>query len=165
MAKEIERKFIVTGDFDKFTDSALKLDISQGYLSLDIERSVRVRVSRWRRWYNQAFITVKGATVGKTRSEYEFELSNVDEAQEIIDTLCKFVVKKQRAIVNYGNHEWHVDRFLDENAGLIVAEIELSSEDEQLEYPPWVGVEITNDSRYYNLALAQTPYKNWKNNQ
>lgn len=165
MGKEIERKFLVNPDFDTSSTPALVLDISQGYLSLDIERSVRVRVSRWRSWHQQAFITVKGRSVGAARPEYEFELANVDEAQEMIDTLCKFVIRKQRTIIKHAGYEWHVDRFQDDNTGLIIAEIELSTEDEQFELPPWIGAEVTEDARYYNLALAQNPYNKWDDNK
>jgi adenylate cyclase len=161
MAREIERKFLVTGDFKQASDPSLKLSITQGYLCIDPSRSVRVRLAEWKNWFRTAQITIKGPSSGSSRDEYEIDIANVDDAVDMLDNLCLYKIKKHRHIIKYKNCEWEVDEFLEDNQGLIVAEIELNNETDSIDIPDWVGTEVTGDARYYNLALAQHPYKNW----
>ncbi len=127
---------------------------------------VRVRVSRSEHDgvnsdREQAWLTIKGASVGATRAEYEYAIP-VSEAQEMLDTLCDNVVDKTRYVSEVAGHTWEVDEFYDLNDGLIVAEIELDSEDESFVLPSWVGKEVTSDSRYYNSSLSTSPFTSWK---
>lgn len=152
MAIEIERKFLVCGDYSSgITDS---IDIIQGYLNLDKERTVRVRVKG-----RKGYLTVKGPTNGVSRFEWEKEIP-VDEARELLK-LCTGVIDKTRNLVPVGEHYFEVDEFHGDNEGLIVAEIELGSEDEEFQRPDWLGEEVSNDRRYYNSHLITNPYKNW----
>lgn len=153
MAIEIERKFLVCGDYSReITDS---LHIVQGYLNLDKERTVRVRVKG-----RKGYLTVKGPTNGVSRFEWEKEIP-VDEAMGLLQ-LCTGVIDKTRNLVPYGEHYWEVDEFHGDNEGLIVAEIELGSEDEQFERPDWLGEEVSHQRKYYNSQLIINPYKNWE---
>lgn len=153
MPKEIERKFLVTGDDWR---SAPGKPYKQGYLSLDPERIVRVR-----RAGEKAFITVKGSTEGVTRAEYEYAIPP-DEAEEMLALCAGAVIDKTRHVVEFGGKKWEVDDFQGDNAGLVVAEIELKSEDEEFARPPWLGREVSDDDRYFNASLAAHPYKEWK---
>lgn len=154
MAKEIERKFLVTNEDWRSDDAS---EYRQGYISLDKERTVRVRMAG-----NKAYLTVKGLTKGATRREFEYEIPLTD-ATEMLANLCRRpLIEKQRHKVLYGGLIWEIDEFFGENSGLIVAEVELESEDQPFERPPWLGKEVTGDSRYYNVNLVQKPYANWK---
>ena len=154
---EIERKFLITSqDFKKeaFTQNRIK----QGYLSSVPERTVRVRVKA-----DRAFMTVKGASnaSGLSRFEWEKEITLQDANQLLL--LCeKGVIDKTRFEVKKGKHIYEIDEFYGENEGLIIAEIELNSENENFEKPSWLGQEVTSDNRYYNSYLSKNPYKNWK---
>lgn len=129
----------------------------QGYLVGGDKGSVRVRVSGGRAWLN-----IKSATVGIARTEFDYEIPPADAGQ-ILETLCvRPLIEKTRYFVDYAGHCWEVDVFEGDNAGLVVAEIELRSEDEPFERPPWAGKEVSEDRRYYNAALAQRPYSRWK---
>ena len=153
MGEEIERKFLVRG-----TDwrSGGSTEYRQGYLSTDKERTVRVRTSG-----NRAWLTVKGITRSSTRPEYEFEIPAGD-ARELLDHLClRPLIEKRRFRVEYQGFTWEVDEFFGDNAGLVVAEIELAAEDQPFEKPPWVGEEVTGDPRYFNANLVARPYKSW----
>lgn len=155
MGLEIERKFLVAGDFRPFAKNATR--IIQGYLSSIPERTVRVRIKD-----NQGFLTVKGkgSESGTTRFEWEKEIS-AEEAQELI-TMCEpGVIDKTRYLVEAGRHTFEVDEFHGDNQGLIVAEVELASEDEAFERPLWLAEEVTGDERYYNSMLMVNPYRNW----
>lgn len=155
MGLEIERKFLVAGDFRPFAKNATR--IIQGYLSSIPERTVRVRIKD-----NQGFLTVKGKSSesGTTRFEWEKEIS-AEEAQELI-TMCEpGVIDKTRYLVEAGRHTFEVDEFHGDNQGLIVAEVELASEDEAFERPLWLAEEVTGDERYYNSMLMVNPYRNW----
>lgn len=154
---EIERKFLVTSD-DFKAASSHKNQISQGYLNSHPERTVRVRIKG-----ESGFLTIKGKgnETGMTRFEWETEIA-LEEAKKLI-TLCENgVIDKIRHEVKMGNHTFEVDEFFGDNKGLIVAEIELKSEDEAFEKPSWLGKEVTNDERYYNAYLSNNPFKNWK---
>lgn len=156
MGQEIERKFLVRGEFKSSARKAMR--ISQGYLSSVPERTVRVRVRD-----NQGFITVKGKSDirGVSRFEWEKEIS-VDDALALLGLCEPGVIDKTRYLVDYAGHTFEVDEFYGDNEGLVMAEIELSCEDEAFEKPDWLGDEVTGDSRYYNAALTKNPYTNWE---
>ena len=157
MAVEIERKFLVANDSWR---AAVKKhgDYRQGYLASMVgNSSVRVRITD-----EHANLNIKSMTLGVTRQEYEYEIP-LQDAREMLDKLCVGpVIKKTRHLVDYGNHTWEIDVFDGDNAGLIVAEIELGAEDEAFELPAWAGKEVSDDKRYYNVCLAQHPYKEWQ---
>lgn len=154
MAKEIERKFLVVGD--DWRALAKGTRYRQGYLSTVKERTVRVRTID-----EKGFLTVKGLTVGATRSEYEYEIPAVD-ANEMLDNLCERpIIEKMRYRISMGDVTWEVDEFLGVNEGLIVAEVELVSEDQTFPVPDWIGKEVTSDPKYYNANLIARPYSAW----
>lgn len=155
MALEIERKFLVEGDFKPFAKTAIR--ITQGYLSTVPERTVRVRIKD-----GHGFITVKGlcSKSGASRFEWEKEIPE-DDAQQLLKICETGIINKTRYIVEIGKHTFEVDEFYDDNLGLITAEVELSSEDEVFEKPEWLGKEVTGDKKYYNSMLMKNPYKNW----
>ena len=157
MAVEIERKFLVTNDSWR---AAVKKssDYRQGYLAdMAGKASVRVRIAD-----GDANVNIKSMTLGVTRQEYEYQIP-LQDGREMLANLCIGpVIEKRRHLVDYGNHTWEIDVFEGDNAGLIVAEIELSAEDETFELPQWAGKEVSDDERYYNVCLAQHPYKEWK---
>ncbi|MGK4566733.1 CYTH domain-containing protein [Flavobacterium sp. 3HN19-14] len=154
---EIERKFLVNSDAFKAQASA-KNHIAQGYLNADPERTVRVRIKG-----EMGFLTVKGkgSESGTTRFEWETELSLM-EAKPLLALCEKGTINKMRYEVEAGNHIYEIDEFFGDNEGLIIAEIELRSEDEMFDKPDWVGKEVTGDQRYYNAYLSKRPYKEWK---
>lgn len=155
MAQEIERKFLIKNDnWRNAADQGCYL--SQGYLNDAVQSSVRVRVSG-----DQAYLNIKSATLGISRSEYEYEIPRED-ALEILSNLChKPLIEKTRYHVIHGDHTWEVDVFHGENDGLIVAEIELGSESESFTLPEWAGDEVSHDPRYYNVCLVKHPFKHW----
>lgn len=154
MAKEIERKFLVTGE--AWRAMARGTRYRQGYLSTVKERTVRVRTID-----DKGFLTVKGVSVGATRSEYEYEIPAAD-ADEMLDDLCeKPIIEKDRYKIPIGDVTWEVDEFLGVNDGLIVAEIELLSEDQSFPKPDWIGDEVTGDPRYFNANLIARPFSTW----
>lgn len=156
MAQEIERKFLVGGEYKSSAFKSVR--ITQGYLSSVPQRTVRVRVKG-----EKGFITVKGAgsSSGASRFEWEKEIP-LEDAEALLEICEPGVIDKTRYLVNVGNHTFEVDEFYGDNEGLTVAEVELSSEDEAFEKPSWLGREVTGDPRYYNSALVRNPYKNWK---
>ena len=154
MAKEIERKFLVTGE--GWRAMARGTRYRQGYLSTVKERTVRVRTID-----DKGFLTVKGVSVGATRSEYEYEIPAAD-ADEMLDDLCeKPIIEKNRYKIPIGDVTWEVDEFLGVNDGLIVAEVELRSEDQSFPKPDWIGDEVTGDPRYFNANLIARPFSTW----
>lgn len=156
MAQEIERKFLVVGDFKA---SAFKQTrITQGYLSSVPERTVRVRVKG-----EKGFITIKGigSESGASRFEWEKEIP-VAEVQELLKLCEPGVIDKTRYLVKAGEHTFEVDEFYGDNEWLTVAEVELASENEAFDKPAWLGKEVTGDVKYYNSMLMKNPYKNWK---
>ncbi len=153
---EIERKFLVRSN-DFKTLAFAKNNIAQGYLNSNPERTVRIRIKG-----ESGFITVKGKgnESGTTRFEWEKEIP-LAEAKSLLALCEKGAISKIRYEVKVGLHIVEVDEFFGDNEGLIVAEIELKSEDETFEKPHWLGEEVTNDNRYYNAALSLNPFKNW----
>jgi len=160
MGKEIERKFLVK--HEGWRMDAERARYRQGYLSLDEERTVRVRtVSQEANGQEQGYLTIKGKTVGAGRAEYEYEIP-IGDAHELLDKLCRRpLIEKFRYRVPQGELTWEIDEFLGENAGLVVAEIELEDADQLFERPDWVGKEVTDDPRYSNASLVQHPYARW----
>lgn len=154
---EIERKFLVKSQ--AFKDEAFnKTHIKQGFLSTDKERTVRVRLKG-----EKGFLTIKGASSndGLSRFEWEKEISNKDVEQ--LFKLCKKgIIDKIRYEVKLGNHIFEIDEFFGDNEGLVLAEIELNTEDEAFEKPNWLGKEVTGDIRYYNSQLSNHPFKTWE---
>ncbi|MBP1617986.1 MAG: hypothetical protein H6Q14_1813 [Bacteroidetes bacterium] len=157
---EIERKFLVVGDFKPAAYDAKT--IKQGYiLSEGKGRNVRIRVKG-----DKGFITIKGpgSDSGMSRFEWETEIP-VDEAEQLLQICNKGKIEKVRYLVKIGNHTFEVDEFHGENQGLIVAEVELASEEEEFVQPEWLGKEVSGDVRYYNSYLSQHPYSEWKNDR
>jgi CYTH domain-containing protein len=154
---EIERKFLVNSDQFK-TLAFAKNHIAQGYLNSHPERTVRIRIKG-----ESGFLTIKGKgnESGLSRFEWETEIPLM-EARHLIQLCEKGVIDKIRYEVRSGNHIFEVDEFFGDNEGLVIAEVELKSEDETFEKPDWLGSEVTNDERYYNAFLSQHPYKTWK---
>ena len=156
MAQEIERKFLVVDDGWR-AEVARHSRYRQGYLSGGERGSVRVRVTG-----PKAYLNIKSATLGISRREYEYEIP-VADAEEMLNELCEHpLIEKTRYFVPHGRHVWEVDVFEGDNAGLVVAEVELDEVDETLELPAWIGAEVSDDPRYYNVSLVRHPYKDWK---
>ncbi len=154
MGTEIERKFLLRDDSWKAGASG-KL-YRQGYLSAAVERNVRVRIIG-----EQGFLTVKGKASGITRLEFEYEVPLAD-AEGMLDQLClKPLIEKTRYRVEHRGMLWEIDEFAGDNAGLVVAEVELSEEAQEIEFPRWVGREVTDDPRYLNSNLVEQPYTSW----
>lgn len=154
MAREIERKFLVTGAGWK--QLAPGIPFRQGYLSTVKERTVRVRLEGER-----GVLTVKGLTRGVSRAEFEYEIPAGDAAR-MLDDLCERpLIEKTRYRIAAGRHTWEVDEFHGENDGLVIAEIELSSAEEPFERPEWLGREVSEDPRYFNSNLIAHPYRTW----
>ena len=158
MAQEIERKFLVKGDFKAEAFKAIR--ITQGYLCSVPERTVRVRVKG-----DKGFITVKGISnaSGASRFEWEKEIP-VEEVRALLELAEPGVIDKTRYLVKAADavHTWEVDEFYGDNDGLTVAEVELADENEAFSQPEWLGEEVTGDPKYFNSMLMKNPYKNWK---
>jgi len=155
MPLEIERKFLLRSDAWR-EQATTRVLMRQGYLSGGSRASIRARIAGDRAWLN-----LKSKRSGMTRLEYEYSIP-VAEADEILNELSEGpLVEKYRHEISIGAHTWEIDEFLGDNAGLIVAEIELSDEAEAFERPEWLGAEVTEDQRYYNFNLAKRPYKTW----
>ena len=157
MALEIERKFLVTGDTYK-QHATKRMLFRQGYLKSSGKSVVRVRIAD-----DKAYLTVKGENKGISRSEFEYELP-VTDAIFMLNNLCEgYIVEKYRYIIPTGNNlEWEVDEFTGVNAGLVIAEIELKTENDLFEVPEWLGQEVSGDVWYYNSYLSEHPYTSWK---
>lgn len=153
---EIERKFLVNSD-DFIKEAFSTHEISQGYLNTNPERTVRVRIKG-----NEGFLTIKGVgnETGISRFEWEKKI-DVDEAKQLLLLCERGVISKIRYNIKIGKHIFEVDVFSGENKGLIIAEIELESENEIFEKPIWLGQEVTNDERYYNAYLSKKPFLSW----
>lgn len=152
MSVEIERKFLVNG---KGWKQGHYIYVRQGYLNLDKERTVRVRLAG-----KKAYLTIKGINTGAKRAEYEYEIP-VSDAAELIKICDGSILEKNRYAVSCGGLVWEVDEFLGKNEGLIVAEVELYSEDQAFDRPGWAGQEVTTDPRYFNSNLCTHPYCKW----
>ena len=154
MGTEIERKFLVVGE--KWRTLTQATYYRQGYLS-----SVEQRIVRVRRAGDKGMLTVKGLSVGATRKEFEYEIP-LDDANEMIDLLCeKPIVEKNRYTIPVGDVIWEVDEFRGINEGLVVAEVELQSEEQAFDKPDWIGNEVTGDPKYYNANLVARPFSTW----
>ena len=154
MPVEIERKFLVRGDDWRALGTGMTY--RQGYLSTVPERSVRVRLVR-----DKGYLTIKGIAVGVSRVEYEYEIP-ADEAGELLDNLCEHpLIEKTRYRIDCNDLTWEIDEFEGDNAGLVVAEVELETVDQAIALPDWIGEEVTGDARYYNASLVSNPYTQW----
>ena len=152
MATEIERKFLLKkGVWPRGT--AMKC--CQGFLSRAKDRTVRVRTVN-----DKGYLTIKGMAVGASRPEFEYEIPYQD-ALELLEICEKPLIEKNRYRVEEGGLVWEIDEFFGENQGLIIAELELESEDQEFKKPDWVGEEVTGDPRYYNANLIKNPYTKW----
>jgi len=162
MSLEIERKFLVVGDAWR-RDVVRSVEMRQGYLARDGKASVRVRLEG-----EAAKLNIKAAVVGSARAEYEYDMP-ADECREILATLCVGRVEKTRHYVPARGAQadavWEIDEFIGDNAGLVVAEIELAAADAPFGRPDWLGRELTDDRRYYNHALALHPYASWADDE
>jgi adenylate cyclase len=156
MGVEIERKFLVDHDKWRNLSKPEGKHYKQGYIFSDHTRTVRVRIAD-----GHGYITLKGGRQGKmSRSEFEYEIPAAD-AQEMLNTLSQNGTEKIRYCIPAGDFVWEVDEFLGDNEGLIVAEIELDSEEDEFERPDWIAAEVTDDHRYANSSLAVHPFKEW----
>lgn len=155
MATEIERKYLVRDE--SWRDQVHhQVRYEQGYLANTEQCSVRVRVGGER-----AHVNIKGATIGASRLEFEYAVP-LEDARTMLRELCrKPIIEKTRYLVRHDSQEWEVDVFEGDNAGLVVAEIELADEAQPVSLPPWAGEEVTDDVRYYNSSLAVTPFNRW----
>ena len=155
MGVEIERKFLVDHEKWRQVIKPTGTHYRQGYLLNDDERTIRVRVTD-----QQGFITLKGATTGITRKEYEYKIP-VEDGNELLDSFALSEIEKIRYRIEFGDKLWEVDEFLGDNEGLIMAEIELKNETEKFEKPGWATKEVSDDERYYNSNLSTHPFKKW----
>jgi CYTH domain-containing protein len=154
MGIEIERKFLLVGEVWKKLAQGIRY--RQGYLSTTKESTVRVRTIE-----NTGYLTVKGESQGASRSEFEYEIP-VEDANAMLDQLCaKPLIEKNRYKIKYEGFTWEVDEFFGENQGLVVAEVELENEDQAYAKPEWVGMEVTEDQRYFNSNLGKHPFTKW----
>lgn len=155
MGIEIERKYLIANDnWRQNADEGIYM--IQGYMSSNDKSSVRIRVNG-----NTANLNIKSKTIGAQRSEFDYAIP-VEEALEMLETLCdKPFIEKTRYHVKSQDKTWEIDVFAGENQGLVVAELELNSVDETFSLPDWVGKEVTEDPRYYNICLVSHPYKDW----
>lgn len=165
MALEIERKFLVIDDAWR-TEATRVIPMAQGYVNdqaaMDSgaqQASVRVRLEG-----DAARLNLKSREIGHTRQEFDY-LIPVDDARALLKLCVGGIIDKRRHLVEHAGHVWEVDEFLGDNAGLVVAEIELDSGDEWFERPAWLGMEVTDSARYYNLALASRPYSQWNDTE
>jgi CYTH domain-containing protein len=154
MASEIERKFLIADD--SWRDGTAGVRIAQGYLSLDPDRTVRVRLAG-----DNAWLTIKGRSEGITRAEFEYAIPK-DDARMLLEMCLPSVIDKTRHEVSYGGLLWEIDVFHGDNEGLVVAEVELADESVSPELPPWAGAEVSSDARYFNSCLAALPYARWR---
>jgi CYTH domain-containing protein len=152
MALEIERKFLVINDDWKIGNP---VQICQGYLNRDPDRTVRVRTAG-----TQAWITIKGRNKGSVRSEFEYPIP-LDDAATLLILCERPLLEKRRYHFEQDGCTWEIDEFLGDNLGLVVAEIELDRPDAEFSLPSWVGMEVTHDSRYFNSNLSVNPFTNW----
>jgi adenylate cyclase len=157
MAQEIERKFLVVND--RWRTLATGVRYCQGYLATAKPgHSVRVRIVA-----DQGYLTIKGPTQGLTRAEFEYAIP-VADAQEMLEALCdRPFIEKKRYRIPIGDLLWEIDEFTGENAGLIMAEVELNCEEQPFEKPDWLGAEVSGEARYYNASLVKNPYSQWSN--
>lgn len=155
MGTEIERKYLVVSD--DWRPAARGFFVRQGFLSTTPGRTVRVRVAG-----DKAYLTIKGLRAGISRAEFEYEIP-LSDAQYMLDVLCpQPLIEKTRHLVEHGGLTWEVDEFAGTNAGLVIAEVELASEDQAVDLPVWVGQDVSTDVRYTNSYLSQHPFNRWR---
>lgn len=155
MGLEIEKKFLVQNM--EWKEQTKGTFYRQGYLSSRKERTVRIRTIE-----DKAYLTIKGISRGAIRSEYEYEIPYEEAVEMLIDICEKPIIEKVRYIVMHNGLLWEIDEFAGENAGLIVAEVELEDENQAIDLPPWIGAEVTTDERYFNANLIKQPYSKWQ---
>lgn len=153
MAIEIERKFLVDKEKWQQLDKGQSIFYKQGYITSEPAKTIRVRISS-----DKAFLTIKGNTTGASRVEFEYEIP-ISDANELFNIFCISSVAKNRYEIHHSGKIWEVDEFLEDNEGLLVAEIELGSENELFDLPAWISEEVTEESKYYNANLASHPFK------
>ncbi len=156
MGIEIERKFLVNKDKWDASAKPQPKYFRQGYLHAEPHKTIRVRQTS-----TEGFLTIKGISEGASRIEFEYKIP-VLEAAELLNNFAVSELSKNRFELHYADKLWEVDEFLGDNEGLIVAEIELTFEDEAFELPEWAGQEVTGDEKYYNSSLAEKPFKRWE---
>jgi adenylate cyclase len=154
MPVEIERKFLVAGE--QWREGAQGVRIAQGYLSQDPGRTVRIRLAG-----DAGFLTIKGRSEGIRRAEFEYAIP-FQEAQDLLGLCLPSVIDKTRYRIPHAGHIWEVDEFHGENAGLIIAEVELEDDSICPDLPPWVGAEVSSETRYFNSCLAVHPFGKWE---
>ena len=155
MGIEIERKFLVKSDIWKNLGN--KKFYQQGYLLIDKSKTIRVRTID-----DKGFLTIKGASIGISRSEFEYEIP-IDDGKQMLELLCeKPLIEKYRTKIKLNELIWEVDEFINDNAGLIIAEVELKNENQKIDLPEWIGEEVSGNHHYNNSYLVKNPYKNWK---
>jgi adenylate cyclase len=155
MGIEIERKFLVDKNKWQQLKKPVGTKFQQGYMLNEMDRTIRLRITA-----EQAYLTFKTATTGISRNEYEYEIP-VDEASQLFEQFVITGIEKTRYCITFEDKLWEIDVFEGDNEGLIVAEIELQSEDEHFELPPWAAEEVSGQERYYNSCLSVRPYKSW----
>ena len=154
MSVETERKFLLSND--SWKDGSTGKLYKQGYISTNPDSTVRIRIID-----DVGFLTIKGLTTGISRPEFEYEIP-LDDATVMLQTMCRHsIIEKIRYRIYYQDFLWEIDEFKGDNQGLILAEIELQSEDQVFPKPEWLGNEVSDDNRYYNSQLSINPYKNW----
>ncbi len=157
MAKEIERKFLIVSE--EWKKLAQPILLRQGYLVGNEKLVVRIRTIE-----DKAFLTIKSGLKNITRDEYEYAIP-FEDAQEMLERLCQGTsIVKNRYHIEYQGQHWEIDEFLEQNEGLIIAEIELEGEEQSFSKPPWIGREVSHDPRYFNAYLAQHPFQSWSQN-
>lgn len=155
MGIEIERKYLVKSD--EWKSSGVKKLYQQGYLLIDKTKTIRVRTIE-----DTAYLTIKGASSGISRSEFEYEIP-VEDAKFMLANLCeKPIIEKYRTKIELNELIWEVDEFVGDNTGLIIAEVELKNEYQKIVLPDWIGKEVSGNRQYNNSYLVKNPYKNWK---
>ncbi|HBK62476.1 MAG TPA: adenylate cyclase [Cyanobacteria bacterium UBA11166] len=154
MPTEIERKFLVKGD--RWRSLGKGTIYRQGYLPTINNTTIRVRLVG-----EQGYLTIKGVKVGVSRAEYEYPIP-AEDAKEMLDNFCQLpMIEKTRYKIKWGELIWEVDEFMGENEGLIVAEVELTDENQEIDLPDWIGEEVSHDSRYFNSNLVKYPFSQW----
>jgi CYTH domain-containing protein len=156
MGVEIERKYLVSKDtWDKTIKEETHF-IKQGYILNHPGKTIRIRIKD-----DKGYITIKGLSTGASRPEFEYEIP-WEDAKELVDKFCESTTTKIRNIIVHNGKRWEVDEFLEDNKGLIIAEIELKSDDETYDLPEWIDKEVTGEEKYYNSGLSVNPFKNWE---
>jgi adenylate cyclase len=155
MGLEIERKFLIKNDSWK-NEIKKTISIRQGYLNSEVERTVRIRIQG-----ELGVLTIKGKNQNVTRKEFEYQIP-LDDALNLLSMCEKPIIEKTRFLIPSNRSTWEIDVFDGENKGLVIAEIELTSEEESFDIPNWLGEEVSSESKYYNSSLITNPYGNWK---